>query len=134
MSDCSLSVCVFSFIKSVRKKCPLGCILGVSADEKKPSGSGNCQHRCHSRLIFQSAVPFSKPLGILKNGIDCAVESIVQCTGFFPTPDFHILEIMKKTLGQNEIPKFESQNMILANTLVLQMEVQITNSRSRIIP
>ena len=35
----------------------------------------------------------------------------------FPNFDFHILEIMKKTLGQNEIPKFESQNMILANTL-----------------
>ena len=36
----------------------------------------------------------------------------------FPNFDFHILEIMKKTLGQNEIPKFESQNMILANTLL----------------
>ena len=36
----------------------------------------------------------------------------------FPNFDFHILEIMKKTLGQNEIPKFESQNMILANTLM----------------
>ena len=35
----------------------------------------------------------------------------------FPNFDFHILVIMKKTLGQNEIPKFESQNMILANTL-----------------
>ena len=36
----------------------------------------------------------------------------------FPNFDFHILEIMKKNLGQNEIPKFESQNMILSNTLV----------------
>ena len=36
----------------------------------------------------------------------------------FPNFDFHILVIMKKTLGQNEIPKFESQNMILANTLL----------------
>ena len=36
----------------------------------------------------------------------------------FPIFDFHILEIMKKTLGQNEIPKFESQNMILANTVL----------------
>ena len=35
----------------------------------------------------------------------------------FPNFDFHILEIMKKTLGQNEIPKFESQNMTLANCL-----------------
>ena len=36
----------------------------------------------------------------------------------FPNFDFHILGIMKKTLGQNVIPKFESQNMILANTLL----------------
>ena len=43
----------------------------------------------------------------------------------FPNFDFHILEIMKKTLGQNEIPKFESQNKILANSQMIWKEILI---------
>ena len=56
--------------------------LGAFADEKKSSGSASIDA---SRLIFQSAVSFSNPLGSLSNPLGCdnifetSPDTICQC-------------------------------------------------------